>query len=287
MVKQETLSFCMIVKNEERDLPGCLDSVRGLANELIVVDTGSTDSTMRIAEQYGAKVIPFDFARVDFAAARNAAIGRARGSWILMLDADERLAENRAAKVQALLAKDENAGYFLERHNHASDSTETLTDHVVRLFPNRAEYRYRGRVHETVDESILAHSGRLVQTDICIEHRFVSDREIRRRKNYWYIEILKEEIADDPADSTRLDFLAAEYHQLEMFAEAALVMEEIVRMRPRDARARLFLGTYHWLYQHDATRARADFQKALELRPGYADAAAFLRSIDEHERAGQ
>ena len=134
-------------------------------------------------------------------------------------------------------------------------------------------------MHETVDASILAGGGRLVQTDIGVEHRFVADRESRRRKNHWYIEILKEEIAENPADSTRLDFLAAEYHQLERFSEAALVMEEIVRMRPKDARARLFLGTYRLLYQKDANRAREEFEKALVLRPGYPEALAFLEKM--------
>jgi len=279
--KPGALSFCMIVKNEERDLPGCLASVRELASELIVGDTGSTDETVRVATENGARVVPFDFAKADFAAARNCTIGQAMGRWILVLDADERLEAGGAGKIEALIAKNENAGYFLERHNHASDSTTAITDHVVRLFPNRAEYRYRGRVHETVDASILAGGGRLIPTDIGIEHRFVSDGDMRRRKNRWYVEILKEEIAADPKDSTRLDFLAAEFHQLEMFNEAAAVMEEIVRMRPRDARARLFLGTYHLLYQRDAARARGDFEKALELKPGYEDALAFLRSMDK------
>ncbi len=246
-----------------------------------MVDTGSTDSTVGIAEGLGARVIPFDFARVDFAAARNAGLAAATRQWILVLDADERLAAGAAENIVELVAKNENAGYFLERHNHASDSAVMITDYVVRLFPNRAEYRYRGRVHETVDASILAGGGRLVETDIGVEHRFVADRESRRRKNYWYVEILKEEIAADPADSTRLDFLAAEYHQLERFAEAALVMEEIVQMRPKDARARLFLGTYRLLYQNDAKRARAEFETALVLRPGYPEALAFLERIGE------
>jgi cytochrome c-type biogenesis protein CcmH/NrfG len=149
---------------------------------------------------------------------------------------------------------------------------------VVRLFPNLPNYRYRGRVHETI------HIGRLIQTDICIEHKFACSRETRRRKNHWYIEILKEEIAANPNDDTRLDFLAAEYHQLEMFDEATAVVEQIVRARPRDARAHLFLGTYHLLYQHDAVRARADFRRALELRPGYPEAASFLQRIEEQER---
>src|SRR5271169_5094590 len=82
----DALSLCMIVKNEEHNLPRCLDSVRDLAGECIVVDTGSTDATPRIAAGYGAEVIPFNFDFVDFAAARNHALSRAHGRWILMLD---------------------------------------------------------------------------------------------------------------------------------------------------------------------------------------------------------
>jgi glycosyltransferase involved in cell wall biosynthesis len=278
------LSLCMIVKNEERNLVSCLDSVQGLAGELIVVDTGSTDRTPAIAAACGAKVIPFDFTVVDFAAARNHAIASASGRWILMLDADETLDRASAPLIERLIALDENAGYYLERRNHASDSAEPTTDYVVRLFPNRPNYRYRGRVHETVDASILAAGGRLRKTEIRIEHNFASDRESRRQKNHWYIQILKEELAADPSDDSRLDFLAAEYHQLEMFDEAAEIAEHIVRVRPLDARAHLFAGIYHLLYKPDPARARADFHQALELRPGYAEAQSFLDLMDERDR---
>ncbi len=281
----EALSFCMIVKNEERSLAKTLDSVRGLAGEIVIVDTGSTDATPRIAAQYGAKAISFDFAVVDFAAARNRALASATGRWILMLDADETLDAASAPEIERLIALNENAGYFLERHNRSSDSETSTKDYVVRLFPNRPDYRYRGRVHETIDASILAGGGRLHKTGIRIEHNFSSDREARRRKNHWYIEILKEEIATDPSDDTRLDFLAAEYHQLEMFDEATEIAERIVRARPLDARAHLFLGIYHLMYKADPARARADFSQALKLRPGYAEAESFLQLVDERERA--
>ena len=275
----------MIVKNEERSLAKTLDSVRGLAGEIVIVDTGSTDATPRIAAQYGAKAISFDFAVVDFAAARNRALASATGRWILMLDADETLDAASAPEIERLIALNENAGYFLERHNRSSDSETSTKDYVVRLFPNRPDYRYRGRVHETIDASILAGGGRLQKTGIRIEHNFSSDREARRRKNHWYIEILKEEIATDPSDDTRLDFLAAEYHQLEMFDEATEIAERIVRARPLDARAHLFLGIYHLMYKADPARARADFSQALKLRPGYAEAESFLQLVDERERA--
>jgi glycosyltransferase involved in cell wall biosynthesis len=278
------LSLCMIVKNEERTLARCLDSVRGLTSEIVIVDTGSTDATPGIAARYGAAVLPFDFTVVDFAAARNQAIERARGAWILVLDADEMLEPDGASKIEELIARGENAGYFLERRNRASDSQSPFTDYVVRLFPNRPSYRYRGRVHEIIDASILAAGGRLIKTGIRIDHSFSSDREARRRKNHRYIEILKEEIAADPTDDSRLDFLAAEYHQLEMYGEATEIAERIVQMRPRDPRAHLFAGVYHLLYKPDLQRARADFTEALRLRPDYPEAASFLQLVEQRER---
>jgi glycosyltransferase involved in cell wall biosynthesis len=283
------LSLCMIVKNEEHNLPRCLDSARDLAGECIVIDTGSTDRTSSIAASYGAKVVPFDFKIVDFAAARNHALSRASGRWVLMLDADETLDRASAPMIEKLIALDENTGYFLERHNHSSDSSNPISsnpikDYVVRLFPNRPNHRYRGRVHETVDASILSGGGRLQKTGIRIDHNFASDREARRRKNHWYIKILGEEIAADPSDTSRLDFLAAEYHQLEMFDEATEIAERIARLRPSDARAHLFLGFYHLLHKPDLPRARADFNQALKLRPGYPEAESFLQLLDQRER---
>jgi len=284
MLPPGRLSFCMIVKNEEQHLRRCLDSVCGLAGEILVVDTGSTDSTLQIAAEYGAAVLSFDFTRVDFAAARNCALARACGSWILMLDADEALDPAGAPAIAELASGDRNAGYFLERRNHSEASEKPFTDYVVRLFPNRPEYRYRGRVHETIDAAILGGGGKLIRTAIGIDHRFSADSEARRRKNRRYIEILLEEIAEDPSDDSRLDFLAAEYHQLGNYAQAAEIAGKIARLRPWDARARLFCGVYHLLYQPDLKRARVELEAALKLRPGYTEAESFLRLLDERER---
>ena len=270
------LSLCLVVKNEEQQLSRCLDSARKLATEIIIVDTGSTDATLRIAEQYGAKISSFDFTTVDFAAARNYAITQAQTAWILMLDADETLAPETAPMIQTLVARNESAGFYLERHNPS-------IDHVVRLFPRKPSFRYRGRVHETIDDSILATGTRLFKTPIRIYHNFSTDAEARRRKNHLYIRILEEELAANPADDSRLDFLAAEYHQLGMFQQATEIAERLAVIRPLDARAHLFAGTYHFLYQPDFARARADFNQALELQPGYPEAEAFLRALNDKE----
>ena len=175
---------------------------RALSPELIVIaDTGSTDATIEIAARNSAKVVSFDFTFADFAAARNHSLAHATGRWIFVLDADETLDAASIPVIQGLIAGTANAGYYVARRNHASDSQGFTTDHAIRLFPNRPHYRYRGRVHETVDATILEGGGRLLTTAISIDHNFVSDRETRRRKNHRYIEILQEEIAADPSDT--------------------------------------------------------------------------------------
>jgi tetratricopeptide (TPR) repeat protein len=94
--RQNRVSLCMIVKDEEANLPACLESVAGLVQEIVIVDTGSRDGTRQVADRFGARV--FDFPWVDsFAAARNESLRHATGDWILWLDADDRLDEAKTS----------------------------------------------------------------------------------------------------------------------------------------------------------------------------------------------
>ncbi len=285
-MNKPAITLCMIVKNEERSLPRCLASVRNLADEIVIVDTGSTDSTPRIAAAHNAKLASFDFSRVDFAAARNHALALATSRWILTLDADEVLDPAGMPLVKEmtreLASNGANAGYYFERVNHGASDKPTH-DHVVRLFPNRPDYRYRGRVHETIDDSILAGGGRLIPTAIRIDHEFASAPDSRSQRNQWYIGILKEELAENPNDTSRLDFLAAEYHQLGMFAEAADITERVARLRPLDPGAHLRAGMYHLLFQLNRDQARRDFTEVLKLRPHDPEALSFLEVMDRQE----
>lgn len=278
------LSLCMVVKNEERQLARCLDSARALVDEIVVVDTGSTDATPAIAAQYGARVRPFDFSYVDFSAARNHGLAQATGDWILVLDADEALDVTTAPLVWRCMSSNLNIGYFLQRRNYSAGTRPVTTDHVLRLFVNRPEHRYCGRVHETVDASILRAGGRLGTTGIVLHHLFAQDEEARRRKNQSYIRVLEEELAANPSDDTRLDFLAAEYHQLGRLDQALETAERIARARPNDPQAHLNVGIYHLLQKHDGALARAAFEKALQLRPQYPEALSFLRTLEARER---
>ena len=103
--RKPRLSVCMIVKNEERFLGQCLASVKDIAHELIVIDTGSTDRTVEIALEHGAQVGHFEWCN-DFAAARNASIAPATGDWIVFLDADEELSPTEKQNHPVLLDSD-------------------------------------------------------------------------------------------------------------------------------------------------------------------------------------
>ena len=105
VARRQTLSLCMIVKNEEANLGLCLESVKGVADEIIIVDTGSTDRTVEIARRYGAKISSYKWDD-DFAAARNVSLQSATSNWIMVLDADEALAEEDRGRLRALLRQE-------------------------------------------------------------------------------------------------------------------------------------------------------------------------------------
>ena len=107
--KMTTVALSMIVKNAARDLPDCLASVKGVVNEMVIADTGSTDGTAEIARNAGAKVISVPW-EDDFSKARNAPLAMVTADWVLSLDADERLDPGAPAVLPTLVAKKDLAG---------------------------------------------------------------------------------------------------------------------------------------------------------------------------------
>lgn len=151
------LSVCLITKDEERFLAGCLDSVRLIADEIVLVDSGSQDSTLEIARRYGCRVLERAWDD-DFSAARNAGIAQARGEWILCLDTDERL-DNPTALPPALAgASSEVGGFLIERHDVVTHPEDGQSDvypiEILRAFRNHPEIRYEGIVHERPNETV-------------------------------------------------------------------------------------------------------------------------------------
>ncbi|MBO4853331.1 MAG: glycosyltransferase [Schwartzia sp.] len=150
------ISVCYIAKNEEKNLPLSLETVRGLGDELIVVDTGSTDATQKIAEGAGARIYSFTW-RDDFAAARNFALEHATGDWIVFLDADEGFlypdsVREKIQEIAAVLPPVD--AVMVTRVNMDFDATDTRgTDRAARIFRNLPEIRYHGRIHETISHA--------------------------------------------------------------------------------------------------------------------------------------
>lgn len=170
------LSVCLIVKNEEQDLPRCLDSLRPLAAEIVVVDTGSTDRTPEIASGFGARVIRHAWGH-DFSAARNIGIDAATGDWILILDADETVPAATAVLLPGLLAQADDAlppidGYLMLCHNlMPTDAPVGFTEHpTLRLFRNRPAFRFRQAVHEQILPALYDSGARVASTEARILH---------------------------------------------------------------------------------------------------------------------
>ena len=152
------LSLCLIVRDEAERIGRCLDAALPIADEVVVVDTGSTDGTAAIAEAKGARVVPFVWID-DFAAARNAALDAARGDWILMLDADEVLERPRRERLRKLLAEAREPAFTVEIVSPRG-AGRMETARIARLFRRDPRHRYEGRIHESVLGSICRALGR-------------------------------------------------------------------------------------------------------------------------------
>ena len=145
------LTLCMIVKNEEVTLSRTLDSVKGLVDEMVVVDTGSRDRTREIAREFGARVYGFEWCD-DFAVARNECLKHAQGDWILVLDADEVLVPEIVPHIKQAIESDRLLLINLIRQEiGASQSPYSL---VSRLFRNRLDIRFSRPYHAMVDDSV-------------------------------------------------------------------------------------------------------------------------------------
>ena len=166
MSRTPDISFCMIVRNGARTMPACLQSVSPVADELIVVDTGSTDDSRAVARSYGAKVLEVPWPH-DFAAARNEYLKAARCQWVLSLDADEILDPVERQALQRLLISRGDSGFVFTIRNYffvragAKPSRIELegmalpgigytTSRTVRLLPRRPGLVYRYPVHESL-----------------------------------------------------------------------------------------------------------------------------------------
>lgn len=147
------LSFCVIVKNEEQNLPRCLSSVQSLVDEMIVLDTGSSDRTVEIARSFGAQVHSFEWCN-DFSAARNESLKYAQGDWVLVLDADEMLVPEIVPILRSAIEQEEYLVFNLVRQEvGAAQSPYSL---ISRLFRRHPEIWFTRPYHAMIDDQAMA-----------------------------------------------------------------------------------------------------------------------------------
>ncbi|WP_348620778.1 glycosyltransferase [Paenibacillus polymyxa] len=190
----KTIALCMIVKNEQEYLRRCLDSVKDKVNQIVIVDTGSTDETVNIAKEYTNEVYHMDWSN-NFAAARNESIKYATTEYILVLDADEYLEES--ADLQKEIAS--GADYYFTKIHNIMSFDRALNHLAIRIFSNNQELYYQNRLHEhlnIMDEGLDFKSG---QAGLVIMHTGYTDEMMEgREKAKRNLPLMLKEVEENP-----------------------------------------------------------------------------------------
>jgi tetratricopeptide (TPR) repeat protein len=224
-----TLSLCMIVRDEEQMLPRCLEAVASTVDEIVIVDTGSTDATIEIARSFGARVIERPWTG-SFAEARNASFDAATGDWLLYLDADEVLVAQDAQRLRSLTGHTWHEGMYLVETSYVGELGDggAVVNNALRMFRNRPEYRFDGRLHEQIIQTLPTFApGRVAHTPVRILHYgylgAIRNAKDKSRRN---IELLRAQAAEG-ADSAFFHFNLGSEHAAA--GEPALAVTELRR----------------------------------------------------------
>lgn len=220
----EKISVCMIIKNEEKFLENCLSNIQDLADEIIIVDTGSTDKSIEIAKKFTDKIFNFEWCD-DFSKARNFSLEKASGNWILSLDADEIISKEDRIKLRKIAELNEAEGFFLNWRNYTNEAgilgwISSKNDNyseskiasgfvalkVLRFF--KKGFYFEGKIHETVDNSIKNKGGKIFDTDVVIHHLGGINNNIEKKQGY--IDLLKRRLENRDFEEKTEDYILFE-----------------------------------------------------------------------------
>jgi glycosyltransferase involved in cell wall biosynthesis len=217
------LSICMMVKNEERYLDGCLKSLTWLMNkvesELIIVDTGSNDNTVEIAKKYTDKVY-FHLWNNDFASMRNISLSYAKGEWVLIIDADEEI-EDAEGLISFLKSKESDnfcAGLiFIRSIAYSGKESGYGYSTAVRLFKNDEDLKFENSIHENVKVK-----GQVINLNTTFIHYgyMYEDTEVAEKKFIRNRDLLLSELKKDPQNIQFMFYLSSAYRKHDDFKEA-------------------------------------------------------------------
>jgi glycosyltransferase involved in cell wall biosynthesis len=260
------ISLCMIVRDEDPRLPKCLASISPYVDEIVVVDTGSRDTTREVARDYGARV--FDFPWVDsFSVARNQSIEQARGSWILRMDADDVIAPEDGAKLRELIHRypdRDDIAYLMEyRVPPSPDGSGGHVVDQVQLWPNRADLRFQYRLHEQLLPSVLGAGLTTVTSGISIHHcNFDWSWEGQAKRRRRDFPMLEKDLQDHPDDPFVLFNLGMTYHNTLLEYEVA---SHYLRRSLNASAGRNGIDRLSWRYLVRCRIAQDDWEAALDV----------------------
>ena len=266
------ISLCMIVRDEEEKLPRCLDNVAGLVDEIVLVDTGSSDRTVEIAKEYGARTAFFEWCD-DFAAARNESLKLATGDWILWLDADDILEPQYHNQIRHLAQQPRDRSFLFVLDDRGYEQISCLQ---MRLFPNLEGVQFEMPIHEQVTPSLARLGIEMVPTEIKVRHTGYTTPEIVKAKKDRYLGIMERWLVSHPDDYITRSHVALTYHSGGRQAEAIDAYSKIVHesscLSDRNyvvyTTSLLFLGR-SFMKAGDQERALEYMCKAHEVDPEY------------------
>lgn len=270
------LSVQILAFNEEENIVSCINSVTDLADEIVVIDTGSTDKTVALATSVGAVIVKTQWYD-DFSEARNTGLSHTAADWVLVLDADERLSS--PAEVFFSYINNPNVeAVSICIENILDESTLEKTYHsAVRLFRCRPEYQFEGRIHEDISRSILQNAGHksISTSPIRIIHYgytpLIVERKDKIQRN---LRLLKAALSDDPNEPFYRYHLGITHSQLGNWQAAKDDMMKAVEMAPGNVsyRSTLVRDTLKVLLHLEELQTALKFvQKYLSDYPDYPD----------------
>lgn len=270
-LKPLTLSLCIITKDEEKNIERCINSVKNIVDEIVVVDTGSKDKTVEISESLGARVIHTKW-EDDFSKARNIAIDNATSDWILFLDADEVVREEDVIKIRPLLEDDTVEAYMCKFINYGGDSVSSgLTEihYNFKLFRNNGKLRYVFPIHENLINVVDKRNLIYKESGITILHYgYLEETKTEKNKTQRNINILSKYLRTHPNDMFQRLNLAVEYFNANelykalrhlQIAEKGIKSNSILRIRL----FRYFILTYTALKNYDMALKVANSAKVI------------------------